>query len=261
MEDTLVAQVSDISAINSKPFSRPNLQKRSLLVEMVGPAAAGKTTLIWELHKQSDSICSEIPLTMSGKVLFYTRNTLPWLAIYLQRYRHSRWFSTSEIRSMVYLDAWFQALRRPQAQNEQFIILDHGPLFRLAFLREFGPEISKYQKYELWWNKMLEKWSGILDTIVWLDAPDEVLFERIQTRRQDHVVKGKTAEEVYRFLARYRKVFEEIITRIAVDYHLTILQLDTTNDSPERLARELLTEFDEVANYCDLGRRRTLGGA
>ena len=39
----------------------------------------------------------------------------------------------------------------------------------------------------------------VLDVVVWLDAPDACLLQRIRTRDKDHVVKNESTETVSKF--------------------------------------------------------------
>ena len=223
--------------------------KQSLVVELVGPAGAGKTTLLQALNQRSTNIQSGVHLNKFHSLPFLLSNTLIFLPTFLFQYRHSRWFNWREARSMAYLAAWHRNLDRQTPYNSvekssilpPLTVFDHGPIFRLALLQEFGPEIRHSRRFEQWWNDMLKRWASTLDLIIWLDAPDTVLNERIHTRSVWHSAKEKSEQEVYDFLTRYRASYEQIIAKLTAHRGQTLLRFDTSQISPDQIIDEVTT--------------------
>lgn len=149
---------------------------------------------------------------------------------------------------MVYLKAWHHVLERQAANNDVVTVLDHGPIYRLALLREFGPEMTKSQLYERWWDSMLKQWATIMYMVIWLDAPDVVLLERIYTRNSWHIIKGKSEQEAYEFLARYRTSYEQTITRLTANRGPTLLRFDTHQKSVDQIVDKVLAAFNSESN-------------
>ena len=85
----------------------------------------------------------------------------------------------------------------------------------------------------------MELWAGELGAIVWLDAPDEVLWDRINGRDQWHGTKGERADVGRRFIALYRGLFEDVLHRIEILGGPQIVRFDTSRMSGERLAAEV----------------------
>ena len=125
--------------------------------------------------------------------------------------------------------------------GEAAVLLDHGPVFKLATLREFGPEKLSANGFETWWNNIFKQWASTLDMVVWLDAPDSVLEKRINSREQRHLVKGKTGSEVVHFLGRYRSSYEKILDQLKTHDGPRLLQFDTSRTSLEQVAEEILS--------------------
>jgi deoxyadenosine/deoxycytidine kinase len=147
---------------------------------------------------------------------------------------------------MVYLKAWYQdVVRQKQVPSDDLAtVLDHGPIYRLAMLGEFGPDITQSPLYVRWWETMLNQWAGVLDMIIWLDTRDAVLLERIHIRNHRHVIKGKSEQEACDFLARYRRSYEGIITKMTTDNGPVLLCFDTSQASLDRIVDEVLSEID-----------------
>lgn len=216
------------------------MSNQPLVVELVGPAGVGKTTLVQALQQHHRAISTTIPLREVEYIPFLLRDVWGFLPTYWRHYRHTRWFTWSETRSMIYLKAWLQALARPDGNDASVILLDHGPIFRLAMLREFGPALINSNGYRRWWSEVLQQWAKTMDLIVWLDAPDETLLARIEQRQRWHVVKGQSVEVGYEFLRRYRGAYAHIITQMTPSTHGQLLCLNTEQLQPGQLADAVL---------------------
>lgn len=219
------------------------MQRSFLIMELVGPAGAGKTTLSRVLTHGNTmiQIGSDIELRKTKYIPVILRNTISLLPIFLRQLRYTRWFTWDEIKALVYLTGWPGVLRQEAADGATAILLDHGPVFKLATLNEFGPENLKTDGFEIWWNSMFKQWASTLDMVIWLDAPDPVLEQRINSRDQRHSVKGKTESEVVHFLARYRTSYEEILAKLKTAGGPRLLQFDTSRTSIEQVADEILS--------------------
>ncbi len=219
-----------------------------LVVEIIGPAGVGKTTLLRALSQSHRKIQSDFHLSRIRKIPFFVNNTLDFLPTFLRHFRHSRWFNWRETRSMVYLKAGLHVLEQQVSNNDVVIMLDHGPIYRLAFLREFGPEITTSQLYKRWWHKLLNQWIATLDIIILLDAPNEILLKRIRDRDRKHTIKEICEQDAFEFLNSYRTSFEQILAESMTDHQVTILRIDTNQEPVAQIV-------DEVLVTCNLKSR------
>jgi len=228
--------------MNNKMTYNTIVAKPLLVVELIGPAGAGKTTLARALSQRDEKIlvAADIQLRKMKHILFFIRFAPFLLPVFLRRFRYGRWFSWEEIKAMVYLKAWPRVLKQEATHSATVILLDHGPIFKLATLNAFGPERLKCQDFEQWWDGMFKQWAFTLDMVIWLDAADTNLVERINTRSQRHAVKGESEQEAARFLARYRTSYEQIMAKLRAYGGPRLLQFDTSQTSIDQIVDEVL---------------------
>jgi shikimate kinase len=213
---------------------------RSLVLELVGPAGAGKTTLSRTLCQRDPRMVAGLRVGKARQARLTLQHSAALLPTFLRRHRSDRWFNRAELRAMAYLAGWPEVLGR-DAPEPRVTLLDHGPVFRLAVLREFGPALTRSGAFERHWSLELERWGALLDRVVWLDASDDVLMERIRQREQDHGVKEGSDEAVRAFLGRYRTRLEDVLGRLSKAGGPTALRFDTARQSSEQIAASVLS--------------------
>ena len=231
VDDALV----DNAAVEMAPF----------VVEVVGPAGAGKTSLARALTQSNERLVEGAKLRARSipNIPFFVRNAFFLLPTFLQQYRNGRGFTWQEIKAIVHLRGWHRVLRRRVA-NGTITILDQGPIFMLTRLRVLGPENIKRQGFDRWWNGMFKQWSHELDLVIWLDAPDAILLERIHSRNKRHTVKEESEKDAHEFMARYRTSYEEVISALRANDGPRVVRFDTARQSPGEITDKVLTEFD-----------------
>ena len=234
--------------------NNPSKQKSALIVELVGLAGVGKTTLSRALSQRNEKIWVAADLELRKREHFpiFASHLLFWLPLLLRRSRSSRGFTWDEIKAMAYLKAWPHVLREQAQQGGIAVLLDHGPVFKLATLHAFGPERLQSRGFAPWWHRTFEQWAFTLDVVIWLNAPDKVLVQRIDARQQQHTVKGKSEREAYDFFLRYGSSYEYILRKLATYGGAayggpTLLQFDTNQASIAQIV-------DEVLVACNLQR-------
>ena len=224
------------------------MTRAARIVELTGLAGAGKSTIAATLGQCSHQILLEEPpyFRRLPDISFFAWNTfllLPTLLHLSPGSKGSRRLNGQEIASMVILRGWHRRLKRISSSSGQVIVLDQGPVFSLMMLYLFGPETLRGPRAEEWWATTCKQWADTLDTVIWLDAPDATLVERICARDIWHGVKKKTEAESFEYLGRYRESFERVISLLTANNGPKVVTFDTARDSVDRVTAKLLLEL------------------
>lgn len=201
------------------------------VVELVGPAAAGKTSLRRALALRSAGAQTSLHLRWPKFVPAAVGLTPTLLAVH-RPFRGLLW---KEMKRMVYVGTLRRALGR--AAGARPVILDEGPIYMLARLRVFGEDRLGSPAFERWWREAVRQWAVALTLIVRLDAPDAVLIQRLRSRDQSHPLRGHGDEAISRFLQAYRDAYDAVIEALmAVDGAPQLLTFRTDEQPVDRIA-------------------------
>lgn len=212
------------------------------IVELVGPAGAGKTTVTRTLLQYSTKVkvAPDISLRRPKHLAISALSVPLSLPVLWPGTHNGRWFTRDEFKSLIYLKTWPRVLTQQAANNRGAILLDQGPVFRLATLHAFGPEDIRKPAAVTWWNKMFKLWAPVLDIVIWLDAPNTVLEQRINTRTRWHLVKGKSKQDTSQFLDWYRISYHEVLTRLSANGGPRLIKFDTSQTSTPEVVNAVL---------------------
>jgi shikimate kinase len=207
------------------------------LLELVGVAGTGKTTLLRTLKQRDPRLSTDANIGRFSRAEHLIRHTAGFLPTFLRRSPRGRWFTWEEMRAMGYLEGWRRVIGDDRAAA---MVFDHGPIFRLVQLRELGPPLVASPAFAAWWHAERRAWERSLDLVVWLDAPDAVLLPRIGGRDQRHVVKQMPAATAVEFLTTYRRGYEKVLTEMSTEGRFHLIRFDTSQMPPEAIAEEVL---------------------
>ena len=207
-------------------------------------AASGKSTLYCELAARSARVSPGAPVTGLAHLRLGVRHApllaRAWLA------SPDRFLDEKELRSLNYVVGWAEEVERGRA-GAALTVFDHGPLFRLARLHTYGPRLVESAAFQRWSGAAVKRWAGLLDAVVWLDAPDALLAARIDARETRHRMKGGAATDTQRFLARYRATYDALLAQLVAAGGPTPIRVDTSRETPDAIAGRLLAQLDARA--------------
>ena len=152
------------------------------------------------------------------------------------------------LRLAAHMHAMVRDLESRKRTQNGFLFLDQGPLFncvsaaRLAATGQLAPWVPVHMSAQLFAN------IDFLDSIVFLDAENETLLSRIDSRTQDHRIKGKNPAEMSAFLDDYRVRFEDLFERIQRTTSISPFRIDTAEASPEEVVARIRSHFGVAAS-------------
>jgi thymidylate kinase len=217
-----------------------------VLVEIVGPAGAGKSTLAQALARklgapESLSVWGQRRRDLAGGAV----RALPAA---LAAAAGGRPLAFSELTQMARVAAMRRTVRRAAA-GESLVILDEGPVFALAWFDAFYGRNGD-PGWASWRRRAIADWSQRLDLIVRLDAGGDRLIGRIRGRDKNHRAKDWPDRAIDAFQGRYRAAYDKVIAELRAAGKVHVIELRSDELSPDALAGELAGRMMEYLNGC-----------
>jgi thymidylate kinase len=228
-----------LSARSRLPATYP-AQRRMIVVELVGPAGAGKTSVRRAVEQRVPYRRPRVRVDRLHDLPGGVLSTLPFLPELAARALRGRvdW-SWRCAQQLVRLNALRGAVERAAAAAPEPVLLDEGPVFALAKLHVLCDGVPAARMGTDWWAA-LERWRRVLGLVVWMDAADDVLMRRIRERSKAHRVKRASDGDVASFLARYRVAYGEVLSRLAGHGGPEVLRIDAGAEPVDATATRLL---------------------
>lgn len=201
------------------------------IVELVGPAGAGKSSIGGELTaRHADGI-------VQGGVwglprLGLLRHACLLLPAGARGVRSQRPHAVAD--ALLHLARVRTLYDMLHAANSSGAVrlLDEGPVFALAWLRMRHAGLVVGGPLEAAWHDAAARWARALDAIIWLDAPAVVLARRIRGRPKPHALKGAAAGEVEAFAAAFRAALDAVIAAMGTGAP-RLVRISTAIETPE----------------------------
>jgi hypothetical protein len=222
------------------PFTQAYPQ---MIIEMLGVAGAGKSSLRRALARRNPRIQTVPPPNKARYLPALAQVGLFWWPIYCTRYPRSRWFTAEEIRLIGYLETWIPYIRSQIRAKGLVAVLDPGSIYWLAALQEFAPPVAHDRYFQRWWERKLRLWSCVLDIVVWLEAPPEILLRRVMARDEWHEAKTQEPDSALDTFRRFQVAYQRLISQVTSHKAVKVFHYQTDQVSTEQMAEELLSEM------------------
>ncbi len=211
-----------------------DFNKSFIRLEVLGLNGTGKSTLFSEINKKIPNIAQNID---TKKYFFFS--VLNILKFFIPSFRV--YFLTRKIKyvkiyfrfhtSMSIIRKWNRCGKYPNKN----LIYDQGPIFQLVFLLK-EKCISKKQFF-----KYISEIKKSIPIVVFLEAPNEDLYERVRNRTG---VKARGQymefEEFNDFCNTYKKGFD-----LVKEYYPSYFEIDTKYNSVEEVLETFINKVNE----------------
>lgn len=192
-----------------------SLNDKAYISELVGLAGSGKSTSKKFLEKIYPN--AKFTLYNQKKGLYLLKNIYDYIRVY-REYRL--------LKSIIKLDIFLNDLKRGEYRGDQRLILDQGSIFQTTLLIMELPKLEKL---------FLERLKNILyyyDEVIYLEAPLDVLSNRINNREQKHRIKNMDKSIQREFLEKYLNAFDKILA-LSHSQGVKIYYIDSDKNSPK----------------------------
>jgi thymidylate kinase len=245
---------SPINNTVSKQISNPS---RGLVIELIGVAGVGKSTLYKALGSKNLPwlICDMVlPVWNISSAPFFFKNisSLAPLLI-LEEITGERLLKRREIAFMALLNGWHKILRKKADQQGKVILIDQGAISMMTYLSVWGPKSLHNDHNQSWWESIYVKWAQTLDILVYLDTKDEIIIDRIRTRSQDHHLKDETVAVMCDWIMKYRILYTQILNRFESNgFRAKVVRIDSGENSVEDIANIFISLVESHQNRTNL---------
>lgn len=197
------------------------------VAEIVGPPGSGKSAVTQALG--AHPALTRIGILRSATRMPVLLRHAASIVVRTAARSASRPRSVQELRWMARLQASPSLVRGRVA-----VVFDQGPVYTLARLREGMRTPTP------WLTTQLRTWSELLTVVVLLDADDDVLLRRIDTREKQHALKGVHPDAARPGLARWRALYAEVVGQLTDGGGPVVVRFDTGVTSADEIARQVL---------------------
>jgi hypothetical protein len=201
------------------PVNRPRI------IELIGPAGAGKSAVCACLAQMPGVLCTSIWFVPQTELAWASVCTIPSAARLVRRAGAPLW---REFTHIARLRALLNFLDRDDLNAYRLVVLDEAAIYTLAWLRVIGHPVFRDRRTESFRHHIGALWAAQLDEVVRLDAPDAVLAQRLRTRTKQHVLSHASNTAITAFSMRYRSAFDAAIG--TVQQHGRVVLRDVRTD-------------------------------
>jgi adenylate kinase family enzyme len=221
------------------------MKRKPLIVELVGPPGAGKTSLAAVLLKRNSKIRVDLPpdFRRIRHIPFFARSLLLLLPTLLHLYhnREGEWLTPRDMALMTIVREWPRVLERPVSVNKTIVVLEEGAICLLAKLHGFGSSLLRSESAQEWWIHMYQEWAETLDVVIQLDTPISTLVERIRSRKQQYEFQEMSDEEAFKYLTLIQIAQEHVLSALTAGARSPkLLVFNTVEKSSEQICEEVV---------------------
>lgn len=190
-----------------------SLRKQPRIIELIGPAGAGKSSAARYLF---NSAC-DLQTSVSWRDHPFT--CLKVVCSRLPQLLGSIGQPFSLVKTLIGCEVALRIMqqhRQKQILPCRDLVLEAGPIAALAYLQS-----NQLSAAEDWLNELKQLAALTIDAVIWLDASNDTLKNRVDTRTKSHRLKHTDQSTTEDFFKTYRHAFSSIVGPEKIDLPLT----------------------------------------
>lgn len=215
------------------------------IVELVGVAGAGKTTLAQALSRRNRQIliCDQPYYRRAIYIPYFALHSLTMMPTFLRVLHRNDMIKLSPRLAvwMINLSGWHRILKWQVKLYNATCIMDRGPISMMAEILFHFPYALHDKFFAKWWGRMLSIWKASLDLVVWLDAEDQTLITRVRQRRGWHMIMDLSEEGAIMFTQTYRTIYQRLLSSIINNDDSRIISIDTKIKTFDEIQDQIYT--------------------
>lgn len=188
--------------------------------EVLGAPGAGKSTLLSALSQGPGDVVAVTRYRSPAAAPAYLRAAVHLAPRLLPEVMAGR-TTRQRLNWALRLNASATVLRQHTRVDARLVLFDQGPVYTLV-------RLAQAQGRDAWWHTQAARWSGLLDVLVVVDAPDELLLERLVTRAKAHAYTSLDPADALQAIARDRDTCSAVIDVLSSQDHAPVVhRIDT----------------------------------
>ena len=239
-------------------MSRRRIAGHPVVIEIIGPAGAGKSALAKWLVDHVGTMAIVPRAHPRRDLLVYLGAAVRLGPTAFEAIRLDPRFAGAQLRHLLRLETLRTRLAATTTGDVTVALFDEGPLYSLARSRAFWPPRLTGGPVDDYLRRSLRGWVAEIDIAISLDAPNPVLAQRIDARAKHHRMRGHADDAVFAFLDRYRAAYASVLADAARVGTLATLEIDTAAQSVALSGARVLAAIRDRRTGDDipaLGRR------
>lgn len=228
-------------------------------IEIIGVAGSGKSTLARALCSNSTACRVDSPFQLRNSE--HLRPALRGLRREAPLIGKAAWHrcipTWTELKLIAFLSEWPRLIHDKDAQSTPVTVMDQGAVYALARLGHRTHLIPGTEPLGPWWKSTVTTWAETLEMVVWIDAPNDVVLHRINSRVQVHEVKGKGPREAASYIDRYRSAYQTVVDSIGRAGGPIVVRYDSNVHSVPDLVSQTLERLEATSSNHQGSRNET----
>jgi deoxyadenosine/deoxycytidine kinase len=216
-------------------------QRTTRTIEIVGLPGAGKSSLLSALAERRPGLRPIHDWRHLRFLPSFAGNAVGLLPFFAAQWTARQPLSRRDMERMVRLQA---SRKITQRMREQFVVFDQGPVYTLGTLQLSASRPTENGRFEVWWNRTAQQWANLLDTVVILEARDDILLRRIMDRSKPHRLKSVADVDRSEWLAMLREALEGTVETFRTHFGLSVLRFDTGKEDLPGIVDRVGAELD-----------------